>query len=121
MAIATDYDVRNITPTEFSSLLNELRAAGHLTGEDYEQLASLRHELDKAGHAADEPLDLLEFVRERLTAQQALTEQSGEAAPDRVHELQAGLVALRQRVGWLEKLDALHRRDLDSFGFDAFA
>lgn len=121
LAIAADYDVRRITPTEFSSLLNELRAAGHLSTEDFEQLATLRQELEQAGHSADEPLDLVEFVRERLTTQQALAEQASASAPARVQELQSGLVTLRQRVGWLERLEALHRRDLDALGFDTFA
>lgn len=121
LEIAADYDVRHITPGQFSSLLNELRAAGHLSDDDFNQLSALRQEVEKAGHAADEPFDLLEFVRERLTAQQALAEQAAQGAPQRLQELQEGLAQMRQRVGWLEKLDALHRRDLDTFNLDAVA
>lgn len=119
--ILADYDVRGITPGEFSALLGELHSAGHLGDADFDSLSRLRQEVEKAGHSPDEPIDLLEFARRRMAAQQALAEQSAQSSPEKLAEMQATLAELRQRVGWLEKLDALHRQDLDILGLDAVA
>lgn len=104
------YDVRQITPREFSDMLRELRDSGHLTDADFQELGRIRLEIDKNGHSPDETLDLLEMFRQRLSAQQTIAsraEESGRevgADPESVRKL-------RDHVSWLEKLAALHQRE----------
>ena len=116
--ILAEYDVQQITPREYSALLQRLYAAGQITDRDFQQLAELRANLDAAQFDPDEPLDLLSFLQERITAQEGAANAtvlpaSGAKAPD-----QSGLAVSLNQLEWLQKFSLVHD-GADAEAFDA--
>jgi len=64
--VAARFDIREISPREFSDLISQLRDAGLLSQDDISALLSLRAELDQSQVGADDPVNLLDFVRDKL-------------------------------------------------------
>jgi len=86
------YDVTDITPTQFSSMVQELFEAGVINDRDLGQLATIRLELDAEGFDADDSIDLLEFYQDKV--EDLARQTSGTAdAP----------AAIRQRLDWIQK------------------
>jgi len=64
--ILSQYDVSDITPREFSEMLQSLHASGVITDQQYQDLSTLRAELDAQGIEPDEKIDLVQFCERRL-------------------------------------------------------
>jgi len=84
------YDVTDITPRQFSEMIQSLRQAGAVTEEQFQELSSIRIDLDLQGVDPDESLDLLEFYTDQL--QDA---QDDQAAPL--------ISTIERRLDWLRK------------------
>jgi len=112
--IAARYDLRNISPGELSSLLQELHQAGLIGDQQYHELSLIRLDLDGADVDQDEAVDLLEFYAEKLE------ELSESAAAMPTSEFAAAIEPLRRRQAWLQKL-ALFQSAPDAAGLDAVA
>lgn len=97
--IASQYDMTNISPREFSEMLDRLKESGALSEKDFQDLAAIRMELDKEGVQADESLDLLAHFQNRLDH---LHGQSPGTIPEQ------DLSAARRQADWLHRLAEIH-------------
>lgn len=104
--ILAHYDVTQITPREFSELIQKLHAAGAVDDEQYRELSLVRVDLDAARIDADEPVDLLGFYADRLREQQGeLQRLAGRAKkhPEVTANIDTALADTRARLAWIEK------------------
>ena len=114
--IATQYDVREITPRDFSEMLQKLYEAGVLEEEQWQELAVARLDLDLENIDPDETIDLVDFYTEKLEKllrEQADSEDSpGAAAADR-----PALKPVEHLLSWMEKFALI--QSVDAVGIDA--
>jgi hypothetical protein len=111
--IAGRYNVTEITPREFSDMLDALHQAGALADDQLQQLARIRIDLDLENIDPDEEVDLVDFYADKLE-ELARTEDgglSGGRSPD--------VAQTEQLLGWMEKF-AVIQSSADVLGLDAF-
>ena len=109
--IASQYDVTNISPQQYSQMIQKLHDAGTLNDREFRDLAQLRVQLDSAGVKAATPVNLLQFCSGKLSeVQQKLQTANQSDATDLVAigGLQHSAASTAQRLEWLEKLSLLH-------------
>ncbi len=104
--ILEEYDVTDITPSEFSEMIQRLHDSGAISQAEFEQMAAIRVDLDAAGIDSDESVNLPEFCSKQLQ------ESQRKGDPD--------ATALMARLDWMEKF-ALIQGDSDALGLDTFA
>ncbi len=109
------YDVTDITPTEFTEMLQKLYDTGAISESEMQQLAAVRLDMDTAGVEPDESISLLEFYAEKIEkTQRGLADRNDdEVIPGRQE-----LGPILRRLDWIEKL-ALIQSSPDSIGLDA--
>ena len=105
--IATRYDVKRITPREFSRLLEELRQAGVLADTDRQLLAQILVELHQEGNDLDETVDLVRWYTKKVEKLQESLQTRSIPAQDRI-QLEAALADLQKRLDWLRRFTLLH-------------
>ena len=102
--VLSQYDVTSISPRQFSEMLQNLRKAGAISDQQYQDLSQVRSELDQAGIEPDERVDLVQFYADRLKKAQ----QSAADSQEQTGTLPAGqtqlLSTLDQRLQWLRKV-----------------
>jgi len=113
--ILSRYDVTDISPAEFSKMIQRLFEAGTLSEQEVQQLAAIRMDLDVEGVKADESIDLLDFYAQKI---QKLQRRLSDADTPGAGNQQ--LAPLLHRLDWLEKF-ALIQSTPDSIGLDAVA
>ena len=101
--IVTQYDVTDISPDQFSQMIQQLSAAKAISPKEAQELSSVRGDLDAAGIGADQSVNLVDFYQQKIQAAQH--EQGDLPNPD-VQQQQ--MAPLAQRLGWLEKFATLH-------------
>lgn len=103
--ILSRFDIRNITPREFSELAKQLYQAGVITSGDFQELAQLRLELDQSHVQPDQPVNLLDFVASRLRAQQQKVDELRLRWPESTDAQapEALLGAARRQFEWVRK------------------
>jgi len=104
--IVAQYDVSDITPCEFSEMVDKLRNTSALGDSDIRDLLQIRADLDCGGIGADEKVNLLTYCQQRYDSQNANADSSETAA------------ALQRRLNWVQKLATMHEAS-DSVGIDA--
>jgi hypothetical protein len=97
-AVLAKYDVSDITPLEFTEMLQELHQTGALTREEYQELAAARVELESSGVGPDDPVDLLEFHRHLIDKLERRLEDA-----EKPQLVRQELRAARRRLDWIEK------------------
>jgi len=113
--ILSQYDVTEITPTDFSSMVQNLFEIGAITTEELQQLAVVGHDLDVEGIDPDESINLIEFYTDKIEKIQREREgEDGKALP---HQQ---IAALLSRLDWIEKF-ALIQSAPDAIGLDTVA
>ncbi|HEX4148517.1 MAG TPA: hypothetical protein VHY20_06000, partial [Pirellulales bacterium] len=63
--IVSQFDIHDISPREFSSLVQQLASQGAISQSDQKELNQMRVELDLSGAQPDEPLDLEQFFQKK--------------------------------------------------------
>lgn len=104
--VLSRYDVRSISPRDYSALLSELRNKGAINDEQLQLLSLVRLELDATNQPADEPLNLVEFFSERLqkhTDELARTNAKAESKGLSPADTTNLLASSRDTLEWLEK------------------
>lgn len=107
--ILDNYDVTEITPSQYTEMIQQLFDAGAITHQEFEQLATIRLDLDSAGIDPNESVDLLQFYRDKVDQAQGQN-SAAEGVP----------AALVRRLDWIEKF-AMMQGESDSLGIDTFA
>ena len=99
--ILARYDLTDITPREFSQMLDELHRSGLLTDEQFRELNEIRKDLASADVLPQEKIDLLDFYRRLLEKADRMgsTDVADGATSRQVADR-------RRRLAWLEKLAA---------------
>ncbi len=100
------YDLRQITPREFSQLIEQLHQRGLISREERELLWQLRLQLDAQGVGADEPLDLVQWLKDQL--RQAVRKQT---SPWEDHpQLAQRVQQLQAQLSWVQKFQLLRQQ-----------
>ena len=107
--IAARYNVTEITPREFSDMLDALHQAGALDDEQLQQLSRVRIDLDLENIDSDEEVDLVDFYADKLD--ELMRAEEGGRSPE------GGRT--EQLLGWMEKF-AVVQSSADVLGLDAF-
>ena len=113
-SILSQYDVTNISPNEFSQMLQKLAAAGAVSPQELQQLSGVRGDLTAAGVEPDEATNLLDFYSKKIQNTQQHTDDADAATQ------QQQLSPLLGRLGWLEKINSLKTQP-DGAGLSALA
>jgi hypothetical protein len=113
--IVSHYDMTDITPNDFSTMIQQLYAKGAVSGKDMQELSSIRADLESAGVGADQSVNLQEFYQQRLAKVQADAADS----PDPV-AAQADVQPVAARMTWVQKFAAIRQPDT-SAGVNAVA
>ncbi|GAB4127560.1 hypothetical protein [Thermopirellula anaerolimosa] len=96
--ILARYDLTDITPREFSQMLEELHQSGLLTDDQFRELNEIRKDLASADVLPQEKIDLLDFYRRLLQRAERLgTDDAQGDTASRIDDW-------RRRLAWLEKL-----------------
>ena len=116
--VLSHYDMRHISPREFSELVTKLKEAGAISEADYQELALVRLELDQQGLDPDGPLDLVKHLQERLEGEEGQLRKLEGDQSQPIDRQQALRDTLRQ-IEWVQKFDLVNRaaeyQPLDSF------
>ena len=121
--ILSQYDVTNITPTQFSAMLRKLHDSGAVSTQELSDLTQIRGDLDRAGVTANETVNLPDFYQKQLQqlqqSQQAIT-GTDQASVAQRNVLGQQIAAVQKRYEWTEKAAAVHNSS-DSQGVDLAA
>lgn len=98
--ILASYDVSNITPNQFSQMIQKLFDAGAISQKDLQDLSGVRADLELAGVGADETVNLPQFYAKKIQAVQDQAADANSAAS------QQQLSPLLRRLDWMEKFQA---------------
>jgi hypothetical protein len=60
------YNLENISPREFTELVQKLQSSGAISANDAKELAQIRQALDTQQVNPDEPINLVEFIQQQL-------------------------------------------------------
>ena len=113
--ILARYDVTDITPREFSEMVQKLYETGTISETELQQLAVIRQDMDLEDLDPDESIDLMEFYVKKIEkAQRQFEDLDG---PPQPHQQ---LTPLLRRLDWIEKF-ALVQSAPDAIGLDAVA
>jgi hypothetical protein len=112
--IVSRYDMTDITPNDFSSMIQQLYAKGAVSAKDMQDLSSIRADLEAAGVTADQSVNLQEFYQQRLGKAKADAAQSPDPAAA------ANIQSLAARMTWVQKFAAV-RQAGDTAGVNAVA
>lgn len=120
--ILSHYDVTNITPREFSDLVQELRDSGEIDDDEFRQLSRIRLELEQAGIGADEPIDLIDFVEDKLREQAdhlAALKTPGSTDPTSTSDVTASIAESKRQLDWVHKFALVHAAGADGLDVGA--
>jgi hypothetical protein len=96
--ILSQYDMTDITPSDFSKLIQQLSAKGTISKQDAQELSSIRVDLENADIGSNESVNLLDFYQQKIAKFQAAAANS----PDPV-AAKASLDVLVGKLNWLQK------------------
>jgi len=113
--ILAKYDVRRITPTEFSEMIQKLYQSGALSDSEFQELAGVRLDLEAAGVQPDERVDLREFYAEKV---KQIQQKFPDADSQALRQQQLGPTL--RRLDWIEKF-AVIQANPEAAGVDAIA
>jgi len=112
--ILEQYNVRQITPREFSQFIQDLQATGELSTTELDELTRIRLELDQDQADPDQPLDLVDRYTNKLTAQQARLDRAEDVPGEPGAVLPQMLELTRRQLAWLEKFELIQTRQGES-------
>ncbi|MEI8375388.1 MAG: hypothetical protein WCJ35_21420 [Planctomycetota bacterium] len=103
--ILSRYDMADITPNDFSKLIQQLSDKGTISQKDMQELSSIRVDLENAGVGPDESVNLLDFYQQRIAKVQDAAAHSPDAAT-----AQPNIDLLVGRLSWLQKFAAVRQQ-----------
>ena len=115
-AVLARYDVTRITPSQFSQMLEEIRATGALSASELSQLAEVVQDLENESIDSDEQIDLVQFYTDKLDDLQNQVEADG-SDEDAFSSVAASLTSVQNRLSWMTRFSLVHA-DPDSAAID---
>lgn len=103
--ILSRYDVRDISPREFSELIQQLYDAHEISSAELTDLSKIRLQLDQSQASPDDRVDLIALLEQQLQAAEKTRDQASNNAST---DASAVLGPLRQQLAWLQKFDLVH-------------
>ncbi len=103
--ILSHYNMTDITPGDFSKLIQQLSEKGTISQKDAQELSSIRLDLENAGIDPDESVNLLDFYQEKIAKVQEDAAQSPAGAA-----AQPNIAALLGRLNWVQKFAAVRQQ-----------
>lgn len=105
-SVLARYDVTQITPRQYSQMLEEMRSTGALTEDELNQLGQVLLDLNAENVDPDDEINLLDFYTDRLEKLQGQMQEGGsdEAACSGVAQSLAGV---QNRLDWLTKFSLI--------------
>jgi hypothetical protein len=100
--VVSHYDMTEITPNDFSKLIQQLSDKGAISQKDTQELSSIRVDMENAGINSDDSVNLLQFYQERVAKAQAAAAQSPNSAAAK-----SNVDALAGRLTWVQKFAAM--------------
>lgn len=121
--ILSEYDVTDITPREFSSMIHQMHKEGLISDDLFGQLSLVRGELDRAGFDADESIDLTAFHEKqlmelRLGSMLTLGQDDKTDGDDKPAAADRNVI--QERLDWLRKM-AIAQESPEMVGLNAVA
>jgi hypothetical protein len=113
--VVSHYDMTDITPTDFSKLIQQLSDKGAISPKDVQELSSVRVDLENAGVSPDESVNLLDFYQQRIAKVSENAAQSPDGAAAK-----PSIDALVGRLSLLQKFAAVRQQGA-STGVNAVA
>lgn len=105
--IVSQYDVTNITPQQFSEMLQKLGDTGSLSADDLRNLTQVRADLSQAGILPNEQVNLVDFYHDKVgDLRQSLS--SGQTPAAQQATQQQTLTSMQSRLDWLQKFATMH-------------
>ncbi len=117
--ILADYDVTDITPEEFTEMIDRLGRAGLLSDQESRQLAKVRLDLERADIESDDSINLIEFYGKMLGTMEREFASLDPMAAAKSNK-QSTLDTTREQFAWIEKF-ALIQSAPDAVGLDSLA
>jgi hypothetical protein len=81
-SILAAYNLEEISPSELSTMTQQLQQAGALSPADFADLTQLRSQLDSNGTQPDETVDLLDFLNDKLSTQKKQLNNAVQKSPN---------------------------------------
>ncbi len=103
--VLSQYNMANITPNDFSNLVQQMSEKAAISPKDVQELSSIRGDLDNAGIGPDESVNLLQFYRQQIAKAQGAAAQSSSPVVAK-----ATIDALVGRLNWLQKFAAVRQQ-----------
>ena len=89
--ILANYNVANITPNQFSQMIQKLFDAGAISQQDLQDLSGVRADLETAGIGADEMVNLPQFYSKKIQdVQSHATEENATASQQQLSPCSTG-------------------------------
>jgi hypothetical protein len=111
--ILAQYDVKDISPTEFSEMAQKLRQTGAISDSDFQELAGVRGDMEAAGVEPDQRIDLSDFYAQKVKQAQNKLDDPNAASNQQ-------LAPLLRRYDWVQKFALMHSNP-QAAGIDAVA
>ena len=115
--ILSSYDVADITPRDFSEMLQKLYELGAISDEEFKSLALVRLDLEQDDVDPDQEINLVDYYAAKLGRGQLFGEHLDPKASS-TSESSEG--AVRRRLDWMRKL-ALIQSAPEEIGLDIAA
>ncbi len=113
--VLSRYDVADMTPSDYSEMIQELHDGGAISDEEFQQLATVRVDLDNEGIDPDESFDLLEFYMDQVADMRRELDGQKFDSPE-----SEKLSVLLRRLDWMQKFSTIQSSP-DSVGLDTMA
>ncbi len=81
-SILAAYNLEEISPSELSTMTQQLQQAGALSPADFADLTQLRSQLDSEGTSPEEPVNLLDFLNDKLSTQKKQLNTAVQKSPN---------------------------------------
>jgi hypothetical protein len=105
--ILAQYDVTDISPSQFTDMVQKLQQNGAIAPQDAKNLSAIRLDLEQAHVDPDESINLVDFYQQKVQKAQRQFDSDPSAAN------QQQLAPLQQRLNWMQKLAAGHAHPED--------
>jgi len=114
--ILAKYDVTNISPNEFSRMLQDMADRGVISQKELQAMSAIRVDLDNAGLDPDDSLNLVEFYEQQIEQTRSFPENDPAAMAAQFEQT----ANLSNRLSWMQKFATMHS-DPESLGLSAVA